>query len=147
VAGERALICYAAQVNSTDAMRHPSTGKESRPESGPGRFPFINRVCFHLNWIFVVLWLIYLGGPDATGVLQMSREGALYGSFLGLFFLIHFFLVGNGIIALFVVIIEVYSRRPVRGFRSVLTSLGLPIVSFLYFSIRYLVEVRQWLEL
>lgn len=110
------------------------------------RYPFINRVCFHLNWSFVVLWLIYLGGPDATGVLHLSREGAGYGCFLGLFFVLHFLLVGNGIIALFVVIIEVYSRRPVRGFRSVLTSLGLPIVSFLYFTIRYLQDVQQWLE-
>jgi len=111
-----------------------------------GRYPFINRVCFHLNWVFVVLWLVYLGGPDATGVLRMAREGPIYGAFLVLFFLIHFLLMANGIIALFVVIIEVYSKRPVRGFRSVLTSLGLPIVSFLYFSARYLAQVREWLE-
>lgn len=118
----------------------------ARPGSAPVRVPFITRVCFHLNWIFVVLWLVYLGGPDATSVLQLSREGAMYGSFLGLFFLIHFFLMATGIIALFVVIIEVYSRRPVGGMRSVLTSLGLPIVSFLYFSARFLAEVERWLE-
>ncbi len=125
-----------------DAMSHPPT----RPESVPGRFPFITRVCFHLNWIFVLLWLVYLGGPDATGVLELQREGPVYGSFLGFFFLIHFALMSTGIIALFVVIIEVYSRRPVRGFRSVLTSLGLPIASFLYFSGRFLSEVGKWLD-
>jgi len=123
-------------------MSRPSTP----PAAGPERYPFINRVCFHLDWIFVLLWLTYLGGPDATGVLRLSRDGAIYGSFLGLFFLLHFFLTATGIIALFVVIIEVYSRRPVRGFRSVLTALALPIVSFLYFSTRFLSEVGEWLE-
>jgi hypothetical protein len=113
----------------------------------PGRFPFITQVCFHLNWIFAVLWLVYLGGPDATGVLGLDREGTVYGSFLGLFFLLHFFLTATGIIALFVVIIEVYSRRPVRGLHSVLTSLGLPIASFLYFSGRFLAEVVRRLDL
>jgi hypothetical protein len=34
----------------------------------------------------------------------------------------------------------------VRGFRSVLTALALPIVSFLYFSTRFLSEVGEWLE-
>jgi len=130
-------------MNTPNAMSHPPT----RPGSVPGRFPFITRVCFHFNWIFVVLWLVYLGGPDATDALGLDREGTIYGSFLALFFLFHFFQVSTAIIALFVVIIEVYSRRPVRGLRSVLTSLGLPIASFLYFSGRFLAEVVRRLDL
>ena len=110
------------------------------------RYPFIARVCFHLNWLFVVLWTNYLGGPDATGALPLSREGSGYGWFVGTFFMLHFVGMATGIIALFVVIIEVNARRPVRGFPSVLAALALPIVSFLYFAGRFLGEVNRWLE-
>jgi hypothetical protein len=82
-----------------------------------GRYPAIARACFHLNWVFLALWTLYLAGPDSAGI-----------------------------IALFVVIIEVHGGRAVRGFRSVLVSLGLPIASFLYFATRYLLEVRRWIE-
>ena len=54
--------------------------------------------------------------------------------------------MSTGIIALFVVIIEVHARRRVRGFRSVILALALPIASFLYFATRYLIQVRSWLD-
>lgn len=111
-----------------------------------GRYPAIARACFHLNWIFLALWTLYLAGPDATGLLPWARQGTAYGLFTTLFFVVHFVVIATGIIALFVVIIEVHGGRPVRGFRSVLVSLGLPIVSFLYFATRYLLEVRRWTE-
>ncbi len=109
------------------------------------RYPAIARACFHLDLIFLGLWGIYLVGPDALGLAGPQRGGRAYALFTGSFFLIHFVLMSTGIIALFVVIIEVYARRPVRGFPGVLLALGLPIVSFLYFAGRYLVEVRHWL--
>ena len=110
------------------------------------RYPTIARVCFHLNWSCVVLWLVYLAGPDATGLFGLEREGAPYRWFAGGFFLFHFVLMSTAIIALFVVIIEVYSRRPVLGLRGVLIALALPIMSFLYFATRYLAEVHRWLD-
>ena len=113
---------------------------------GRGRYPAIARACFHLNWIFLALWMLYLAGPDAFGLFPWSREGAAYGLFAALFFVIHFAVIATGIIALFVVIIEVHGGRVVRGFRGVLVSLGLPIASFLYFATRYLLEARRWME-
>ena len=131
-----------APMNTPDATSQPPPGRPS----APGRFPFITRLCFHLNWIFLVLWLVYLVGPESTGVVDLHRDGPVYGAFVAVFFLVHFVLISTGIIALFVVIIEVYSRRPVRGLRSVLVSFGLPIASFLYFSGRFLSEVGGWLD-
>ena len=110
------------------------------------RYPFIARACFHLNWIFLVLWAIYLLGPDVVGAWPGSPQGAAYKLFAGTFFLLHFILVSTGIIALFVVIIEVHARRPVLGFRSVLLALALPIASFLYFAARFLMRVQRWGE-
>ena len=118
-------------------------GQDSRAQ---GRYPGIARACFHLNWFLLALWTLYLAGPDALGALPWSREGLVYGLFTSIFFVIHFVVIANGIIALFVVIIEVHAGRPVRGFRSVLISLGLPIASFLYFATRYLLEVRRWMD-
>ena len=117
-------------------------------ESGgrPARYPPIARACFHLNWIFLLFWAIYLLGPDAAGVIGLRREGLAYALFSGSFFLIHFVLTSTAIIALFVVIIEIHAERPVRGFRSVLLGLALPIVSFLYFAARFLAEVERWLR-
>jgi hypothetical protein len=110
-----------------------------------GRHPAIARACFHLNWILLALWAIYLAGPDAVGLVGWERDGTVYGLFTALFFVVHFVVIANGIIALFVVIIEVHGGRAVRGFRSVLVSLGLPIVSFLYFTTRYLLEARRFM--
>ena len=110
------------------------------------RTPGIARACFHLNWVFLGLWATYLAGPDALGWLAWRRDGAAYGLFSGVFFAYHFVLIATGIIALFVVIIEVYAERPVRGFRGVLAALALPIASFLYFATRYLLAVQRWLE-
>ena len=61
-------------------------------------------------------------------------------------FVIHFVLISTGIIALFVVIIEIHARRAVRGFPSVLLALILPTISFLYFAARYLMQVERFLE-
>jgi len=110
------------------------------------RFPPIARACLYLNWIFLVLWGLYLLGPDAAGVIMRGREGVAYRLFAGAFFLCHFVLMSTGIIALFVVIIEIYARRPFRGFRSVLLALALPILSFLHFAARFLLQVRRWGE-
>ena len=110
------------------------------------RYPGVARACFHLDGIFLCLWAIYLLGPDALGLLPWSRPGALYALFSGTFFLLHFVLISTGIIALFVVIIEIHAARPVRGLASVLAALGLPIASFLYFAVRYLFEVGHWLR-
>lgn len=110
------------------------------------RYPGIARACFHLDWIFLAFWALYLVGPDATGLLGTGRRGLAYALFSGGLFLIHFILISTGIIALFVVIIEVHAGRPVRGFASVIAALALPMVSFLYFAARYLAEVRRFLE-
>ncbi len=118
----------------------------TNPRPAAPRYPTIARVCFHLNWSFVVLWLVYLAGPDATGLFGLQREGAPYRWFAGTFFLFHFVLMSTAIIALFVVIIEIYSRRPVQGFRGVLLALALPMLSFLYFATRFLAEVHRWLD-
>jgi len=109
------------------------------------RYPGIARTCFHLDWIFLALWGLYLLGPDVTGLLAIERGGRAYAFLAGGLFLIHFVLISTGIIALFVVIIEVYARRPVRGFPSVLAALVLPTVSFLYFAVRYLMQVERFL--
>jgi hypothetical protein len=110
------------------------------------RYPGIARACFHLNWIFLVFWALYLLGPDVTGVLGIERGGRGYALLAGGLFLIHFILISTGIIALFVVIIEVYARRPVRGFASVLAALVLPTLSFLYFATRFLLQVERFLK-
>jgi hypothetical protein len=110
------------------------------------RYPGIARACFHLDWIFLVLWTLYLLGPDVTGVLGIDRGGRAYALLAGALFLIHFVLISTGIIALFVVIIEVHAGRPVRGFASVILALALPMASFLYFAARYLAAVRRFLE-
>ena len=39
-----------------------------------------------------------------------------------------------------------HAERPVRGFRAVLVGLGLPMASFLYFAVRYLLAVERWLS-
>ena len=110
------------------------------------RYPGIARACFHLNWIFLVFWALYALGPDATGLLGTGRSGPAYALFSAGLFLIHFVLISTGIIALFVVIIEVHAGRPVRGFTSVILALALPMASFLYFAARYLAAVRRFLE-
>lgn len=117
--------------------------------TAPGRavrYPSIARACFHLNWVFLLLWGVYGVGPDALALITLSPGGLVYRVFYISFFLIHFVLISTGIIALFVVIIEVHCGRRVEGFRIVLVALALPILSFLYFAGRYLVEVRNWLE-
>jgi len=111
-----------------------------------GRYPAIARACFHLDWIFVTLWIIYLAGPDALGWLPVGRGGPAYAAFYLIFFLTHFALMSTAIIALFVVIIEIHAERPVRGFRAVLVGLGLPMASFLHFAVRYLLTVERWLS-
>jgi hypothetical protein len=108
------------------------------------RYPFIARVCLWLNATFTLLWALYLLGPDVGGMLLAPRGGVGYRIFAGTFFVAHFVLISTGIIALFVVIIEVYGRRPVRGFRSVLLAMALPIASFLYFAVRFLTQVERW---
>src|SRR5881409_510962 len=105
------------------------------------RYPGIARACFHLDWIFLMIWTLYLLGPDATSVLPIDRGGPAYALLAGGLFVIHFVLISTGIIALFVVIIEVHARRPVRGFGSVIAALALPTLSFLYFATRYLLQV------
>jgi len=110
------------------------------------RYPGIARACFHLNWVFLAFWGLYLLGPDATGVLPLDRHGPAYALLAGGLFLFHFVLVSTGIIALFVVIIEVHAARPVRGFASVIVTLALPLASFLYFAARYIAEVRRFLR-
>ncbi len=109
------------------------------------RYPGIARACFHLNWIFLALWTLYLLGPDVIGVLGIERGGRAYALLAGGLFLVHFVLISTGIIALFVVIIEVYAGRPVRGFASVLAALVLPTISFVYFAVRYLLQVERFL--
>jgi hypothetical protein len=116
------------------------------PRGRPARYPAIARACLHLDWIFLVLWAFYLAGPDALAIGGPGRLGISYALFTGLFFVFHFILMSTGIIALFVVIIEIHAQRPVRGFRSVLVALGLPILSFLYFAARYLAQVESWLR-
>jgi len=113
----------------------------------PPRYPLIARACLHLNWIFLLLWGLYLLGPDVGGALRGSPESLGYRLFAATFFLLHFTLISTGIIALFVVIIEVHAQRPVRGFRSVLLALALPIASFLYFAARFLMRVQRWEEI
>lgn len=108
------------------------------------RYPFIARACLHLNWIFLVLWGLYLLGPDVCGILLGERGSPAYRLFAGAFFLLHFVLISTGIIALFVVIIDIHAGREVRGFRSVLLALALPIASFLYFAVRFLMQVEHW---
>jgi hypothetical protein len=115
------------------------------PPAPRPRHPAIARACFHLNLVFLALWVIYLLGPDALGVTGPERGGLGYSLFIGSFFFIHFVLTSTGIIALFVVIIEIHGRRPVRGFPSVLLALALPIASFLFFAGRYLIVVFHWL--
>ncbi len=110
------------------------------------RYPGIARACFHLNWIFLAFWALYLLGPDVTGLLGTVRGGPAYALFSGGLFLIHFILISTGIIALFVVIIEAHAGRPVRGFASVIAALAMPMVSFLYFAARFLFQVRHFLE-
>src|SRR6266581_3763423 len=110
------------------------------------RYPGIARACFHLDWIFLTLWTLYLLGPDVTGVLGIDRGGRAYALLAGGLFLIHFVLISTGIIALFVVIIELYARRPVRGFGSVIAALALPLLSFLYFAARYVLQVERFLH-
>jgi len=109
------------------------------------RYPGIARACFHLSWIFVAFWVLYLLGPDVMGVLPLETSGRPYAILAGGLFLIHFVLISTGIIALFVVIIEIHARRAVRGFSSVLAALILPIASFLYFAVRYLLQVERFL--
>jgi hypothetical protein len=122
-------------------------GPPPAPEpGGRPRFPAIARACFVLDLLFLLLWGIYLLGPDVSDRLGMTREGLAYRLFTGSFFTLHFVLISTGIIALFVVIIEVYARRPVRGFPSVIWALTLPIVSFLYFATRFLIEVQHFLH-
>ncbi len=110
------------------------------------RYPAVVRACFHLDWMFLACWGLYLAGPDALGLLRPERSGVPYALFTGVFFVLHFVLIVTGIIALFVVIIEVHAARPVRGFVGVIAALALPIASFLYFAARFLAEVRRWLE-
>jgi hypothetical protein len=111
-----------------------------------GRYPGVARACFYLDLLFLLFWGGYALGPDALRLLPLTREGIGYACFSGSFFLLHFVLVSTAIIALFVVIIEIHAGRPVRGFRSVLWGLGLPIASFLYFAARFLTEVERWLR-
>ncbi len=127
-------------------MRQEEVIEPAALEGRSPRRPAITRICFHLNWLFLTFWILYLLGPDVLGVWPPTTEGAAYRSFNAVFFLLHFALVSTAIIALFVVIIEVYARRPVRGFPSVVLGLALPIASFLYFAVRYLAEVGRWLE-
>ncbi len=127
-------------------MRQEVEPKRTRKAEGSIRYPAITKACFHLNWLFLVSWSLYLLGPDGLGIAPIEQDRPPYRLFSGVFFLLHFVLVATAIIALFVVIIEVYSRRPVRGFRNVLVGLALPIASFLYFALRYLAEVERWIE-
>ena len=53
------------------------------------RYPGIARACFHLNWIFLAFWGLYLLGPDATGVLPLDRHGPAYALLAGGLFLIY----------------------------------------------------------
>ncbi|HXH27408.1 MAG TPA: hypothetical protein VNL37_00070 [Candidatus Polarisedimenticolia bacterium] len=123
-----------------------ATPATTAPHGRPPRHPAITRACLTLDLLFLLLWAIYLLGPDVSGILAMTRGGTGYRLFSGAFFALHFVLITTGIIALFVVIIEVYARRPVRGLPSVLWALGLPIASFLYFATRYLMEVERFLH-
>ena len=127
-------------------MSQEDDPKRTRRAEGSIRCPAITKACFHLNWLFLATWSLYLLGPDGLGIAPFEQDRLPYRLFSGAFFLLHFILVATAIIALFVVIIEVYSRRPVRGFRNVLLGLALPIASFLYFALRYLVEVQRWIE-
>src|SRR2546425_36195 len=110
------------------------------------RYPGIARACFHLDWIFLLFWTLYLLGPDVTDILKVDRGGRAYALLAGGLFVIHFVLISTGIIALFVVIIEIHARRPVRGFGSVIAALALPTISFLYFAARYLLQVERFLH-
>ncbi len=142
-------LCRAARMGLArhhDRMRQEDEPKRTRRAEGSIRYPAIMKACFHLNWLFLVSWSLYLLGPDGLGIAPIEPDHLPYRLFSGAFFLLHFVLVATAIIALFVVIIEVYSRRPVRGFRNVLVGLALPIASFLYFSLRYLAEVERWIE-
>lgn len=112
----------------------------------PPRFPTIARACLCLNALFLIFWVVYLLGPDVFGLILQEQTAPGYRLFGGAFFALHFILISTGIIALFVVIIEIYAARPFRGFRAVLLALALPIASFLYFASRFLLQVRQWGE-
>ena len=119
------------------------------PVSGaqrPARYPAVARACVILDWIFPAFWMVYLTGPDVLAWPAWPPGGTAYGLFSGVFFAYHFVLISTGIIALFVVIIEVHAGRPVRGFAGVIAALALPIASFLYFAARYLMAVQRWLE-
>lgn len=119
---------------------------EPAPPGPAVRHPAIARACLYLNWMFLLLWGVYLSGPDALGWPVWPADHRAYGLFSGAFFLYHFVLISTGIIALFVVIIEVHAGRRVRGFRGVIVAVALPIASFLYFAARYLMTVRSWLD-
>ncbi|MFQ5877499.1 MAG: hypothetical protein ACE5JH_07415 [Acidobacteriota bacterium] len=127
-------------------MMVPPRDRPGRATGRRARYPAIARACFHLNWAFLILWTAYLAGPDVLAIVRLPTEALAYRLFYGAFFASHFVLMSVGIIALFVVIIEIHARRPVIGFRSVLIALTLPVVSFLYFASRFLLEVRRWLE-
>ena len=129
-----------------DRMRQADEPKRTRKAEGSIRYPAITKACFHLSGLFLVSWSLYLLGPDGLAIAPIEQDRLPYRLFSGVFFLLHFVLVATAIIALFVVIIEVYSRRPVRGFRNVLVGLALPIASFLYFARNYLAEVERWIE-
>src|SRR4029453_19481745 len=56
------------------------------------RYPGIARACFHLNWIFLTFWGLYLAGPDASGLLPIDRAGGIYALISGGLFAVHFVL-------------------------------------------------------
>src|SRR2546426_7213909 len=97
------------------------------------RYPGIARACFHLDWIFLLFWTLYLLGPDVIGVLRMERGGRAYALLAGGLFLIHFVLISTGIIALFVVIIQIHPRRPLPGFGGGVPAPAPPAPSLLFF--------------
>ncbi len=132
-----------AQAPRDGAREHLAGGTGGGSQKA--RYPAIARACFHLDWVFLIFWVLYILGPDLLGILGRHREGRAYALFSGSFFAMHFALVSVAIIALFVVIIEIYAGRPVRGFPSVLVALSLPIVSFLYFAARFLAQVERWI--
>ena len=140
------MILHPAQAAPGTAAIDIAGGLWHIGRSMSARYPGIARACFHLSWIFIIIWGLYLLGPDATGVLPLDRHGPAYALLAGGLFLIHFVLISTGIIALFVVIIELHAARPVRGFTSVVVALTLPLASFLYFAARYIAEVRRFLR-
>ncbi|SRR5256712_1539048 len=140
------MILHPAHAAPATAAIDIAGGLWQIGRSMSARYPGIARACFHLSWIFLAIWGLYLLGPDATGVLPLDRHGPAYALLAGGLFLIHFVLISTGIIALFVVIIELHAARPVRGFASVIAALALPLASFLYFAARYIAEVRRFLR-